>query len=97
MGRKYELGKLMYDEGLEEGVFKLNTSFKREHCIIKLDVLQDWIYDLTNLYNKLLTEDFEKCLETTEKNTTNTKALRSRRKTAPSATLPDAKLCETAK
>lgn len=51
---KKKLGTLYYDDRKEEGVFKIDEHFWGEHRIIQLDILQDWAYDFTNLYNDTL-------------------------------------------
>jgi len=53
---KKKLGTIYYDNCAEEGVFKIDKSFWEEHRIFQLDVLQDWAYDFTNLYNETLAD-----------------------------------------
>jgi len=51
---KKKLGTLYYDDRKEEGVFKIDEHFWEENKIIQLDILQDWAYHFTNLYNETL-------------------------------------------
>jgi hypothetical protein len=51
---KKKLGTLYYDDRKEEGVFKIDEHFWGEHRIIQLDILQDWAYGFTDLYNETL-------------------------------------------
>jgi len=51
---KTKFGTLYYDGNNEEGVFKIDEKFWEENRIFQLDVLQDWAYHFTNLYNETL-------------------------------------------
>jgi|LakMenEpi03Aug12_release.lakeMendotaPanAssembly.Ray.scaffolds.fasta_scaffold1637514_2 hypothetical protein len=45
-----------YEEGIDNTEIKFSKEFEDAHYIMKLDILQDAIYDLENIYNKILKE-----------------------------------------
>ncbi len=47
-----EYGILTYNHSSEEGEIELADEFFDIPDIIRLDILQDWLHSLTNLYNK---------------------------------------------
>jgi len=51
---KTKFGTLYYDGNSEEGFLKIDEKFWGENRIFQLDVLQDWAYYSTNLYNETL-------------------------------------------
>ena len=59
--------KLMYGSGKEEGYIRPTRFFNAEHPVIQLDILVDWIADLTDLHNTILKEFYhpEKSSEVT--------------------------------
>lgn len=55
-----KLGTLTYDTRKEEGVVKLD---ELPSDVVSLDILQDWIGDLTKEYNRMLEEVFPRTNE----------------------------------
>ena len=47
-----EYGMLTYNHSSEEGELELATGLFDVPDIIRLDILQDWLHSLTNLYNE---------------------------------------------
>ena len=45
------LGKLTYNKGSEEGEVKIDWE-KMPEDVVGLDILSDWIADLTKIYNR---------------------------------------------
>lgn len=56
--RIYELGTLSYDEESEEGVIEDLEWVILPEGVMRLDVLSDWIADLTKIYNRELNHVF---------------------------------------
>ena len=56
--RIYELGTLSYDEESEEGVIEDLEWIILPEGVMRLDVLSDWIADLTKIYNRELNQVF---------------------------------------
>lgn len=56
---KKKLGTIYYDSNSAEGGFTIDKSFWEEHRVFQLDVLQDWAYYFTNLYNETLDSLYE--------------------------------------
>ena len=52
-----ELGKLIYNEKSEEGEVKLDWGNMLEG-VVGLDILSDWITELTKVYNRELNHVF---------------------------------------
>jgi hypothetical protein len=52
-----ELGKLIYNENSEEGEIKLDWGNMPED-VVGLDILSDWIAELTKVYNRELNHVF---------------------------------------
>jgi hypothetical protein len=52
-----ELGKLIYNENSEEGEIKLDWGNMPEG-VVGLDILSDWIAELTKVYNRELNHVF---------------------------------------
>lgn len=52
-----ELGKLIYNENSEEGEIKLDWGNMPEG-VVGLDLLSDWIAELTKVYNRELNHVF---------------------------------------
>jgi hypothetical protein len=50
--------ELEWDNESGEGKVKITKEFVISHRIVQLDALQDWIYELTDLYDTLLGEQF---------------------------------------
>lgn len=48
--------KLVADYNNGEGKIELSERFNSADCLLRADILKDWIYDLTNAYNKALEE-----------------------------------------
>ena len=46
-----QLGTLTWSYNEGEGTARTNAEFKEAHAVTRLDALQDWIFDLTELYN----------------------------------------------
>ena len=46
---------LDWDENKGRGVVDIDTEFKEEHWVLKLDALSDWIFILKAEYDKILT------------------------------------------
>jgi len=46
--------ELEWDNEVGEGKLKITKEFVISHRIVQLDALQDWIYELTDLYDTLL-------------------------------------------
>lgn len=58
MGKKFnECGTLVYNSETEEGEVSLTREFNNDLAVVRLDVLKDWIDELTNIYNDSL-DDF---------------------------------------
>lgn len=53
------IGKLSYNEKTEEGEVKLDWA-KLPEGVVGLDILSDWIADLTKIYNRELNHVFTK-------------------------------------
>jgi hypothetical protein len=53
------LGKLTYNKGSEEGEVKIDWE-KMPEDVVGLDILSDWIADLTKIYNRELNHVFTK-------------------------------------
>ena len=47
-----EYGMLTYNHSSEEGEIELDDELFAIPDIIRLDILQDWLHTLTNLYNE---------------------------------------------
>jgi len=47
-----EYGMLTYNHSSEEGEIELDDELFAIPDIIRLDILQDWLHSLTNLYNE---------------------------------------------
>ena len=47
-----EHGMLIYNHSSEEGEIELSAEIFDLPDIIRLDILQDWLHSLTNLYNE---------------------------------------------
>jgi hypothetical protein len=52
-----ELGKLIYNKNSEEGEIKLDWGNMPED-VVGLDILSDWIAELTKVYNRELNHVF---------------------------------------
>jgi len=50
MGNKSLMGSLEYDEAIEEGVVNIDWD-KLPGNMVGLDILSDWILELTDIYN----------------------------------------------
>jgi len=50
--------ELDWDHETGEGSLKINKQFVISHRIVQLDALQDWIFELTDLYETMLGEQF---------------------------------------
>jgi len=48
------LGKLTYDRNLGEGAAEVMWTKMPDDHVISLDILSDWIADLTKIYNREL-------------------------------------------
>ncbi len=58
MDKKFnECGTLVYNSETEEGEVSLTREFNNDLAVVRLDVLKDWIDELTNIYNDSL-DDF---------------------------------------
>jgi hypothetical protein len=58
MEKKFnECGVLVYNSETEEGEVSLTREFNNDLGVVRLDVLKDWIDELTNIYNDSL-DDF---------------------------------------
>jgi hypothetical protein len=58
MDKKFnECGTLVYNSETEEGEVSLTREFNNDLAVVRLDVLRDWIDELTNIYNDSL-DDF---------------------------------------
>ena len=50
--------ELAWDHETGEGSVKFSKDFVISHRIVQLDALQDWIFELTDLYETMLGEQF---------------------------------------
>ena len=58
MDKKFnKCGTLVYNSETEEGEVSLTREFNNDLAVVRLDVLKDWIDELTNIYNDSL-DDF---------------------------------------
>lgn len=57
------LVKLIYNPKTSEGVVKFSEEFKSAHIVFQQDLLQDWIVELTDVYNELIANENCKVLE----------------------------------
>ena len=51
-----EYGMLTYNHSSEEGEIEVSAELFDLPDIIRLDILQDWVHSLTNLYNEELSK-----------------------------------------
>ena len=50
--------ELTWDPDTGQGEVKINKDFVISHRIVQLDALQDWIFELQDIYNTMLGEQF---------------------------------------
>lgn len=50
--------ELTWNHDTGEGEVKINKNFVISHRIVQLDALKDWIFELQDIYNTMLGEQF---------------------------------------
>ena len=50
--------QLDWDHDTGEGSVKISKHFVISHRVVQLDALQDWIFELTEIYDTMLGEQF---------------------------------------
>lgn len=55
-----EIGKMFYNENIEEARFRFFKGFNEWHNVVKLDVIQDLVYELENEYKRIRKLEYRK-------------------------------------
>tara|TARA_Y100001951_G_C11209633_1_gene222198 strand:- start:14 stop:202 length:189 start_codon:yes stop_codon:yes gene_type:complete len=55
-----EIGKMFYNKNIEEARFRFFKGFNEWHNVVKLDVIQDLVYELENEYKRIRKLEYRK-------------------------------------